>query len=367
MDDHASLVAVFAHELRNALSPARAASELLQRREAGNQPLIQALKAMDKSLASTLRTVDRFVEADRIFAGTLRVDVGSVRLAATVERALALARPILDERRQRVEQQLGADDICVEADSGRIAQVIAQLIENAAVNAPEGSTIVVAARADDSSVELMVRDPVPREDDFDVNRAFESLRATAHTQGLALATARRLMQLQHGELSARVDRDTRLAEFVVRVARSHAAPDAVAPAAATATQAAQRAVDTKSRRAPSRILLVDDNRVVRNMYREALEELGYEVMLAATGEEALQVADQSTPEVALIDAHLPTLNGYQVARALRARHPSTGIKLVLLSGMTLDENLVRLSKNAGFDHCVDKGAGPQAVDALLRQ
>lgn len=365
MDDHASLVAVFAHELRNALSPARAASELLQRREAGNEPLMQALKAMDKSLATTLKTVDRFVEADRIFAGTLRVDIGSVRLAAIVERAVALARPVVDERRQRVERQLG-DDACVEADSARLAQVVAQLIENAAINAPEGSTIGVSAHSDDSTVELVVRDAAPREDDFDVNRTFESLRATAHTQGLALATARRLVELQRGELSARIDRDMRLAEFVVRMVRSHAAPDAVAPAAST-IQTPQRATETKSRRTPSRILLVDDNQVVRNMYREALEELGYEVTLAATGEEALQVADQSTPEVALIDAHLPTLNGYQVARALRARHPSTGIKLVLLSGMTLDENLVRLSKNAGFDHCVDKGAGPQAVDALLRQ
>src|SRR5204862_1595996 len=123
----------------------------------------------------------------------------------------------------------------------------------------------------------------------------------------------------------------------------------------------------RDRRTYQRILLVDDNQAVRDIYREALEELGYHVTLAANGEEALHVAERSVPEVALIDVHLPTLNGYQLARALRARHPSSGIKLVMLSGMTLDDDMIRLSKNAGLDHCVDKGAGPRAIDALLRQ
>jgi CheY-like chemotaxis protein len=125
-------------------------------------------------------------------------------------------------------------------------------------------------------------------------------------------------------------------------------------------------VKPERRGTPQRILLVDDNQAVRDIYREALEELGYDVTLAATGEEALHVAERAVPEVALIDVHLPTLNGYQLARALRARHPSSGIKLVLLSGMTLDDDVIRLSKNAGFDHCVDKGAGPKAIDTLLR-
>src|SRR5262245_35571154 len=172
MDDQASLLAVFAHELRNALSPARAALELLQRRQAGNESLIAALKTIDKSLATTLRTVDRFVEADRIFAGTLRVDVASIRLSAAIERAAALARPIVDERRHRLEQRLPDADVCVEADSARLGQVLAQLIENAAVNAPEGSTIGLSARADDSAVEVGVREPHAREDDFNAERVF---------------------------------------------------------------------------------------------------------------------------------------------------------------------------------------------------
>jgi len=116
----------------------------------------------------------------------------------------------------------------------------------------------------------------------------------------------------------------------------------------------------------SRILIVDDNAAVRGAYREALEEMGYEVMLAADGEEALRVAESGAPQVALIDIHLPRINGYQVARRLRARHPADRLTLVMLSGMMLDADLVRLSKSAGFDHCLDKGDGPRALDRLLR-
>jgi CheY-like chemotaxis protein len=115
-----------------------------------------------------------------------------------------------------------------------------------------------------------------------------------------------------------------------------------------------------------RLLVVDDNDAVRNAYRESLEEMGYSVMLADSGEEALQMAEQSSPDVVLIDIHLPTMNGYQVARHLRARDPARRMKLLMLSGMALDTDLVRLSRKAGFDDCVDKGGGPQAIDRLLR-
>jgi CheY-like chemotaxis protein len=178
------------------------------------------------------------------------------------------------------------------------------------------------------------------------------------------------MELQRGTLTARVDAESGCAEFIMTIMR---APDGVDDVPSAELQRLESSsfgrnteVEREHRRMPQRILLVDDNQTIRDIYREALEELGYNVTLAANGEEALHFAENAVPEVALIDVHLPTLNGYQLARALRARHPSSGIKLVLLSGMTLDDDMIRLSKNAGFDHCVDKGAGPNAIDALLR-
>jgi len=370
MDHQPSLAGAFAHELRNALSPARAALELLQRREAANEALQQALRTMERSFAATLQTIDRFVDAARILDGTIKLEVASLSPGGIVERANALASDTLAERSHRMAVNLDVDDGLVSGDSGRLAQVLAQLVENASVNAAEGGTISIYARADDQVISLVVREPSPRLDDFDPAHALESLRAPARTHGLALATARRLMELQRGALTARVDAESGCAEFVMTIMR---APDGVDGTPSTELQRSdesslelQTGVE-QDRRTLQRILLVDDNQAVRDIYREALEELGYAVTLAASGEEALHVAEHSIPEVALIDVHLPTLNGYQLARALRARHPSSGIKLVMLSGMTLDDDMIRLSKNAGFDHCVDKGAGPKAIDTLLRE
>ncbi|HEY3179965.1 MAG TPA: hybrid sensor histidine kinase/response regulator [Casimicrobiaceae bacterium] len=370
MDPQPSLPGAFAHELRNALSPARAALELLQRREAANESLQPALRTMEKSIAATLQAIDRFVDAVRIFDGSVKLDIGPHHLGSIVERACELARAMLAERGHRVELNPGSNDAFVNGDSARLPQVLAQLIENASLNAPDGGTIDVSARADEHTVALVVRHPSPRLDDFDPARALESLRIPARTQGIALATARRLMELQGGALTARVDGASGRAEFVMSLMRAPAGSDTTysqEPQRSNAWARAHTANTNHSGRMPQRILLVDDNQAVRDIYREALEELGYNVTLAANGEEALHVVEHAVPEVALIDVHLPTLNGYQLARALRARHPSSGIKLVLLSGMTLDDDMVRLSKNAGFDHCVDKGAGPKAIDALLRQ
>jgi CheY-like chemotaxis protein len=369
MDHQSSLAGAFAHELRNALSPAKAALELLQRREAGNEALQPALRTMERSFTSALQAIDRFVDAARILDGTVKLDLVPLDLAGVVSRAADLARDALAERGHQVTVNIGDDALVVIGDSSRLSQVLVQLIENASVNAPEGGTVDIHAHAAAETVALAVREPSPRPDDFDPAGALESLRVTPRTHGLALATARRLMELQRGTLTARIDAESGCAEFVMTMVRSTAAFEATAvanPRRAEGPPPARIAI-AHTGRAPQRILLVDDNQAVRDIYREALEELGYNVTLAKSGEEALHVAEQSVPEVALIDVHLPTLNGYQLARALRARHPTSGIKLVMLSGMTLDDDMIRLSKNAGFDYCVDKGAGPKAIDALLRQ
>ena len=367
MDPKASLAGVFAHELRNALSPARAALELLQRREAANGAIQRALRTMDRSFAVALQTIDRFVEAQRIMDGNLKLDIVPIAVNDMADQAIEMARPTVDERSQRVSAQLETGDLAVECDATRSAQVLAQLIENASVAAPEGAAIELYSRANGEHVDIGVRDVAPRDEGFDVAESLESMRAPARTRGLGLATASRLMELQHGSLEAAVDAQTRCAEFVMTLPRSTAAARASASDPQFESHSHDGAPIDGGNPTPQRILLVDDNQAVRTVYGEALEELGYDVTLAANGEDALRVVEGSIPEVALIDVHLPTLNGYQLARALRARHPSSGIKLVLLSGMTLDDDMIRLSKNAGFDHCVDKSAGPKAIDALLRQ
>ena len=348
------------------MSPARATLDLLLRREAGNEAVQPALRTMDRSIATALSTIDRFVEAQRILDGTIKLQIVSIALNEILRRAQSLAEPTLAGRGQRVEVAVVDSDVAVVGDAARLPQVVAQLIENAGVLAPDGAAIDVRVLSSGERIDVVVREPVPREQGFDAAEALESLRAPSHTHGLALAAARELMRLQRGALDARVDSDTGRAEWIVTMP-SASLSDGEKASFESASPALDHApVGARGNTAPQRILLVDDNQTVRNVYREALEELGYDVTLAANGEDALHAVEGSVPEVALIDVHLPTLNGYQLARALRARHPSSGIKLVLLSGMTLDDDMIRLSKSAGFDHCIDKSAGPKAIDALLR-
>jgi CheY-like chemotaxis protein len=116
--------------------------------------------------------------------------------------------------------------------------------------------------------------------------------------------------------------------------------------------------------AGGRVLIVDDSPEVRRAYREALAALGYTVLEAADAEQALAALEGARPEVALIDIHLPRMNGYRLAQAIRAR-AGAEIYLVMLSGMTLDAVTRGLAREAGFDESLDKMAGPIALRDLL--
>ena len=116
--------------------------------------------------------------------------------------------------------------------------------------------------------------------------------------------------------------------------------------------------------AAERILIVDDSYEVRRAYREVLVTLGYTVLEAADAEQALRAIEGTTPDVGLIDIHLPRMNGYRLAQTIRAR-VGRGIYLVMLSGMALDAVTRALAQEAGFDDCLDKMAGPLALRELL--
>jgi CheY-like chemotaxis protein len=115
-----------------------------------------------------------------------------------------------------------------------------------------------------------------------------------------------------------------------------------------------------------RILVADDNRDMRLTFAEILRDLGHEVQLAADGTEALQLAEQWQPEFVVLDIHMPGINGYEIARRLRARFAPGAMRLVMMSGTGLDEATLAGARSAGFDHCIDKLAAVTSLDGLLR-
>jgi CheY-like chemotaxis protein len=115
-----------------------------------------------------------------------------------------------------------------------------------------------------------------------------------------------------------------------------------------------------------RILIADDNRDLRVSFAAILRESGHEVRLAADGSEALHIAEQWRPDFVVLDIHMPGIDGYEVARRLRARFPSRAMRLVMMSGTGLDQATVAGARSAGFDHCIDKLAAVASLEALLR-
>jgi CheY-like chemotaxis protein len=364
MDGHSSLMRELAHELRDALSPVRAAIDLLRLRNFDADVSRRVAEKVDRGLDCALAAVDAFVAADQSENGTLTVAVAPTSLDQMVEAARTALAPRLAGRSQRCEFAPSTPGVEAMADAAKSLQVISSMLEQASAVAPPRSVIEVRAAVGDSGPAIRMRFSIAAPDSVGEDW-FESYRGRARGSRMALRTARHVMALQRGSLDLTL-RSPSVGELVaafapVDAARLSGRPGSTRPAAAN--ENAPTATGPKASR--TRILIVEDSTEVRVIYREALAALGYTVTEAGNAEEALRTTVEAAPDVALIDIHLPGMNGYRLAQALKAQSRS-GMRLVMLSGMTLDDTTLRLSRTAGFDDCIDKAAGPKALHALLQ-
>jgi len=364
MDGRPSLVRELAHELRDALSPIRAAIDLLRLRNFDAEVSRRVAEKVDRGLDCALAAVDAFVAADQSESGTLTVVVAPTSLDQIVGAARTALAPLLAGRSQRCEFTPSTLAVEALADAAKSLQVISAMLEQASAVAPPRSVIEVRAAAGQSGPEIHVRFSVATPDSVDESW-FESYRGRARGSRMALRTARHVMSLQRGSLDLAL-RSPSAGELVAVFAPVGAASVSARPGSTQPAAASERGpTPTGPARSRTRILIVEDSAEVRVIYREALAALGYTVTEAGNAEEALRTTVDAAPDVALIDIHLPGMNGYRLAQALKAQARS-GLRLVMLSGMTLDDTTLRLSRTAGFDDCIDKAAGPKALHALLQ-
>src|SRR3989440_1692027 len=363
MDERPSLMRELAHELRDALSPIRAAIDLLRLRNFDTEVSRRVAEKVDRGLDAALAAVDAFVAADQSESGTLTVAVAPISLVQIVEAARTALAPLLAGRAQRCEFPPPTRPVEALADAAKSLRVIKAMLEQASAVAPPRSVIEVQAADGHSGPQIRVRFSIETPDP-QAEHWFESYGARARGSRMALRTARHVMTLQQGSL-----------DLTLRSPGAGALVAACAPVGAAGMPAGEDGsrlaasveASAASGKGPSRprILIVEDSTEVRVIYREALAALGYTVSAAGNAEEALRTTVEAAPDVALIDIHLPGMNGYRLAQALKAR-ASPNMRLVMLSGMTLDDTTLRLSRDAGFDDCIDKAAGPKALHALLQ-
>ena len=360
-------LAMLAHELRNPLAPIRNAVQILRRPITDKAGREWAQDVIDRQVGQMVRLVDDLLDVSRITRGKVKLKPEAIDVSRAAAVAVETSRPLIDARRQELTVALSPEPLWVTADAARLAQVLANLLNNAAKYTEQGGRIsLTAAREGDEAV-FRVRDTgvgIPEEM---LPRVFElftqvdrSLDRSEGGLGIGLTLAHRLVEMHGGTLQAFSDGPGRGSEFVVRLAALPCAPAADVP---------RNEVRERPEEAGGlRILVVDDNRDSANSLALLLEDLGHTVRTAHDGEAALAAAHAFGPDAVVLDIGLPRLDGYEVARRLRAApapDPETGGAgaqplLIALTGYGHEENRLQ-AKAAGFDHHFAK---PVDLDVL---
>ena len=341
-------LAMLSHELRNPLAPICNAIQLMRLRGAE----VAELGTLERQTAHLTRLVDDLMDVSRITRGKIELRKRVIELGDAVLRAMEMARPLIESRAHRVSLDgVPRRGLAVEADPERLAQVLFNLLSNAAKYSEPGSTITLRAWPASERVRLSVRDqgvgiaPQMLERVFDM--FVQQEQTIARSQGglgLGLTIVRSLVEMHGGRVSVRSAGLGHGAEFTIDLP---SAP-VILPLGAPAEKQALRPVVP-----PRRILVVDDNVDAAQSLAELLRRCGHEVEVRHDPRLALGTARRWRPDIALIDIGLPEIDGYELARLLRAQAADGWyLRLVAVTGYGLERDRER-SAEAGFtDHLV---------------
>ncbi len=357
-------LATLAHELRNPLAPLSSATEILSRtgdtREEGERRE-RALRVIERQVRHMVRLIDELLDLSRITHGKLELRREWVSLAAVVESALETAEPLLLGRRQEFELIVPEAPVLLHADPMRLAQVLSNLLSNAAKYTEPGGRIRLEAVRDGEDLVVSVIDSgigIPAALLAHVFTMFgqghRANKAVYGGLGIGLALAKSLTELHGGSLTAASEGEGKGSVFTLRLAC--AAADAAAPPAAQAAPGAPAP--------PRRILIVDDNVEAALTLAELLALGGHETHVAHDGPSGVDAARRLSPDVAILDIGLPGFDGYEAARRLRAEPELSGLLLVALSGWVQPDDRAR-SRSAGFDHHFAKPVQLKRLELVL--
>jgi PAS domain S-box-containing protein len=345
-------LAMLGHELRNPLAPILTALQVMKLR--ASSEMEREREILERQVKHVVTLVDDLLDVSRITTGKIELARERIVLRDIVARAVEQVWPLLEERRHEVEVEL-PEELAVAGDPVRLAQVVANLVSNAAKYTEPGGRIQVAATREGSDVVLRVADNgvglhpdlVPRVFDLFV-QGRRSLDRAQGGLGLGLAIVRSVVELHGGRVSAHSDGLGSGSEF--RVILPALDTELVAPAPPPEPARAPLAGGVK-------VLIVDDNEDALELLSEALVLSGYETHTAADAASALMCAEAVRPQVALLDIGLPIMDGYDLARRLRQTSGLEHVRLVAITGYR------ERARSAGFDEHLVK---PISVDDLKR-
>ncbi len=355
-------LATLAHELRNPLAPLRNSIHILQLTACDDPATERLCQTMERQVNHLVRLVDDLLEVSRITRGKIELRKEIVELAAVARNAIETSRPLIDSAGLQLAISLPPDRILLNGDPVRLAQIFANLLNNAAKYTDEGGQIWFTARQEDDEVLVTVRDSgigIPEDVLPKVFDMFMQVdRATDRSQGglgIGLTLVRSLVQLHEGTVSAYSAGPGHGSEFGVRL------PIAKIEAESKQSQLTGGVGQVLPSR---RILVVDDNADAATTLAMLLKFLGADVHIAHDGPAALAAMENYRPDVILLDIGMPGMDGFEVARRIRQKPEFDEISLIALTGWGQDDDL-RRTRDAGFDHHLIKPADITALQSLL--
>ena len=358
-------LAVLGHELRNPLAPIFTALELLRLRAGGTLP--RESMVIERQAHHLARLIDDLLDLSRTSRGKIKLRRQQIEVSSVVDKAIEMAAPLVHERKHRLNVSLPRAGLVVYGDETRLAQVVANVLNNAAkYTEPEGQ-IDIVAEAIDSDVAIRVRDsgigirpellPVIFDPFVQEEAGLDRSRGGL---GIGLDIVKRLTELHGGSVVATSAGPGKGSEFTIRL------PLVDAPAAALSNLTEVRKRVTASSPNGCRILIVDDNRDSAEMLEEAFRAKGHLTQIAFDGETALKIAEAFQPDVAFVDIGLPLIDGYEVARRLRDMRGLEHVRIVAVTGYGQDDDKQR-AREAGFDEHVVKPVQLQQLDRMMRR
>ena len=339
-------LAVLAHELRNPLAPIRQASHIARSAAATPAQIGWSTGVIERQVGHMARLLDDLLDVSRITRGTLEVRKSRVELASVIEAAIEMARPLFDERNHTLSLDVSSQPLPLDADPLRIAQVFANLLTNAAKYTSSGGKIRLSAASAGDYAEVRIVDNgvgMSGESLANIFQMFVQIASPLDRNesglGIGLALSKALVELHAGTIEASSPGPGQGSEFLVRLPlareRRVEAPKSAAPA--------------PQRAASLRIVVADDNRDAAATLAALLELSGHEVAVVNDGAAALEAIEESRPDIALLDIGMPTLNGYDIAKRVRATEWGGAITLVAVTGWGQDADRDQAFA-AGFNH-----------------
>jgi PAS domain S-box-containing protein len=360
-------LAMLAHELRNPLAPIRNAAQVLRSHSTGQPQIEWARTVIERQTRHLVRLVDDLLDVSRMVRGKIVLKKSTVEIAELVQHSVDTSQPVIRSRRHHLHVNFPTGSLTLEGDLTRLAQALANLLNNAAKYTDEGGQIWLDVWVEGPEVVFRVRDTGPGISRkllphvFDLfTQAERTLDRAQGGLGIGLTLVKLLVEMHGGVVEARNADSGSGAEFIVRLPVNTAVP--VLQAAAATQTAVERAPAGER---PLKVLVVDDNVDAADSIALLLTIDGFEAHSVHSAVAALDEVSSFKPDVVLLDIGLPVMDGYEVAQRLRARIPIEQMRIVALSGYGQQADRERAAQ-AGFDDYLVKPVEPTVLSQFLR-